>query len=127
MYYLSDYSERQHKCMKFSSNSTQIKGVLHLNISLFRQIFFLCHNRSDKPLFEDICIFIEILQFIPETFIMVCKMSILSGVCLNPIISKVVPYRSTPPMQSLKTVLDSPCRLSRGALGKYYGRVLDLC
>ena len=39
---LPDCSERQHKCMKFSSNSTQINGILHLNISWFRQILFLC-------------------------------------------------------------------------------------
>ena len=29
----------------------------------------ICHKGSNKPPFEDISIFIEILQFIPETFI----------------------------------------------------------
>ena len=29
----------------------------------------ICHKRCDKPPFEDISIFIEVLQFIPETFI----------------------------------------------------------
>ena len=43
------------------------RGVLHLNISLFRQILFLSLERCDKPPFYDAAIFIEVLQLFPET------------------------------------------------------------